>query len=151
MTCLETLRKAFPKASDHCFDQKLAVEEKGRKFRIELKKGSDETFCRAQIDGCAIDDDTVEKCDSLFLRCKTEDFLFVELKGKDVKKGFSQLLSTILLTKPFFKFQKRQVHGFIVSSRVPNGADVQNMKAEFRKNHGHRLEVKNGIWVEKVD
>jgi len=93
-------------APAHCFDNSLVCAEKGRKFVIQLPKKSSETFCRVKVDGCVISEDSEsERCDFMFRRCQKDEFYFVELKGKDVEKGYSQIKSTIEFVRPKIKLQ----------------------------------------------
>jgi hypothetical protein len=71
----------------------------------------------------------------------------VELKGKDIQKSYNQLVSAIAeLENNLIKVPKNKRFGFIVSSKVPkSGIDINNLKQDFLKNYGKKLEVKNKI------
>lgn len=151
--CCKKLRTAFG-ADSKCFDNLLSAKENGRKFSILLPKGSDEKFCRVTIDGCLIPKDSPqERCDFLFFRCKPTELYFVELKGKDVKKGVSQIKSTIEFVRPKLKFQQEQVTGFVISSRCPlSSAETQVLKSAFRKEKlGKTLEIHSSKWIHRIE
>lgn len=150
--CCEKLRIAL-NASEKCFDHLLSCEEKGQKFKIQPPKKSTETFCRIKVDGCLISNDSSQKrCDFIFRRCTNEEIYFVELKGKDVKKAFAQIKSSIEFFRPKLEFKQEQVVGFIISNRCPSGPDVQKFKKEFKeKKYGQVLEVHSSReWTHKI-
>lgn len=79
-------------------------------FRNSTKK----CVCLIQIDGCIIENQSVKKCDYLFLVCdqKNEKSAFlVELKSKKLEDTFEQLLST-------FEQLKEHLIGFHIYARV---------------------------------
>ena len=141
-------------APANCFDNSIVCAENGRKFSIQLPKNSSETFCRVNVDGCVIpEDSTLERCDFMFRRCQNREIYFVELKGKDVEKGYSQIKSTIEFIRPKLKFQPEKVSAFIIVSRSPlSSTRLQALRNEFvKKKYGHVLEVKAREYVHKIE
>ena len=151
---IEKLKKN-PKldANPQYFSAKTAASENTRKFQLILSKG--ETGCRIEVDKKLIPVTLgTEKCDFLFQRCKTEDYFFVELKGRDVAKAFSQLKTTITLLKESLEMQKHQCHAFISASKVslPNySVQKQKFDAEFRRDYGKELRISSSSpeWIVK--
>jgi hypothetical protein len=68
----------------------FAAKEEGKVYT--LYNNSKLKIAKIQIDGCIFKEYT-EKCDWLFL-IEEHNAIFVELKGSDIEKGISQLLST---------------------------------------------------------
>ena len=131
----------FIAANQVCSSISTVASENGKRFEII----SNELFTRIRIDDCLITSKTVEKCDFGFLRHSNNEFYFVELKGKDIRKALNQIISTISnFENNFIKIPKNKIHGFIVSSRNPlSGTETNNLKQAFAKNHGLLLEIKS--------
>lgn len=125
---------------DCCSKSKVASEN-GKKFEIDSK----DDFTRIQIDDCLISSKQVEKCDFGFIRHSNNEFYFVELKGKEVKKALNQIISTIsIFESTLIKIPKEKRFGFIVSSRNPlSSVETNNLKQAFAKNYGRLLEIKS--------
>nr|WP_315176416.1 hypothetical protein [uncultured Flavobacterium sp.] len=125
---------------DCCVENKVA-KENGKRFEIV----SNENFTKIRIDDCLIDSQEIEKCDFGFVRHSNDEFYFVELKGKDVKKALNQITSTItIFESAFIKIPKEKRFGFIISSRNPlSSAETNNLKQAFAKKIGRLLEIKS--------
>jgi len=157
--CCAEIQKAF-NAKKECFSEKVtsATGEHGRQFLIELPKGSTEIFCLVKVDKCLIASTEVEKCDFVFRRCSKQgqqnpDFYFIELKGKKIKKGYSQILATIGHFQEKLSIAKSQIWGFIVASEVrtpKSNAEVANLKKSFAKHHGVALRIESNKMIYKV-
>ena len=128
-----------------CCTKNNVASENGKRFEID----SNEDFTRLKIDNCIITSMAIEKCDYGFVRHANDDFYFVELKGSDIEKAFSQIVSTInFFNANLVIIPKNKRLGFIVSSKVPSaGTDVKNLKQAFAKYHGKVLEVKNKVLI----
>jgi uncharacterized protein YjbI with pentapeptide repeats len=126
-----------------CCEKSKVASENGKRFEIISK----EIFTKLKIDGCLIKSQQTEKCDFGFIRHSNNDFYFVELKGKDIQKAYNQIVSAIAeLENNLIIVPKNKRFGFIVSSKVPKaGIDINNLKQDFLKNYGKKLEVKNKI------
>jgi hypothetical protein len=139
---IKKIRDTYP----HCCNLNRIATEKGKKYEIICT----EEYLRIQIDACVINDNSLEKCDYLFIRdfnceCKKTEFFFVELKGSDIVKAFNQIIATISHIKSLpISLKKEIIFGFIVSSKVPRGGtDVTKLKQIFASKYGKKLEVKN--------
>lgn len=145
--CCDEIRIAFDASEDCVKSNVLQAKENGVKFRIQPTKGSNNAFCRIQVDGCLIRERGREKCDYWFRHCKeeaTQDY-FVELKGSKIKKGFDQIIETIKQAREKgITLQHKNIYGIIVSSSVPKAANVQNLKDLFKKKYGVNLIVNSG-------
>jgi hypothetical protein len=131
----------FIAAHQNCCSKSNVASENGKRFEII----SSESFTRIRIDDCLIPSQQVEKCDFGFIRHSTNEFYFVELKGKDINKAVSQIISTVKKFEDnFIKIPKEKCFGFIVSSRNPlSGTETNNLKQAFAKRYGKILEIKN--------
>ena len=132
-------------AYPNCCIKSRIASENGKRLEID----SIEDFTRLKIDDCVITSTAIEKCDFGFVRHANDDFYFVELKGSDIEKAFSQIVSTInFFNANLVIIPKNKRLGFIVSSKVPSaGIDVKNLKQAFAKYHGKVLEVKNKVLI----
>lgn len=127
-------------AYPNCCETNRVVKENGRRFEIV----SNEAFTKIKIDGCVITSHEIEKCDFGLHRTSNDDFYFVELKGKGIKKGYSQIVTTINhFQQNLVNIPKEKRIGIIIGSKVPGGTDVNNLKQDFAKKYGKVLEVKN--------
>jgi len=146
--CCDKYKALFDKG-DECYDSNTSATEKGKTYRIEIKDKS-ERFCRIKIDGCVIPEESKKKCDYLFVRCKTEDLYFIELKGKHgLDEAYNQIEQTILYFAS--KIQNNNKFGRIVGATVPSGTKGQNLskkyKNKFRK-HGQLIIHSGSIFTE---
>lgn len=125
---------------DCCSKSKVASEN-GKRFEIDSK----EDFTKIRIDDGLISAQDVEKCDFGFIRHSNDEFYFVELKGKEIKKALSQIISTIgYFENHFVRIPKDKRYGFIISSKNPLTGQATNiLKLDFAKKHGKLLEIKN--------
>jgi hypothetical protein len=116
-----------------------AANEKGKRFEIVSK----EEFTKIKIDGGLITSQQIEKCDFGFVRHSNGEFYFVELKGKDIDKAYSQIVNTIKhFETNFVKTQKRHRFGFIVGSKYPRASTAnQKLKLDFASKHGKSLDI----------
>ncbi|NJO15829.1 MAG: hypothetical protein HC877_08800 [Thioploca sp.] len=119
----------FEKCTETIHHKVIPVEENKRKFIIENNHAK--KVNKVKVDGCLIDDQR-EKCDYLFeiyddVKLNIILVIYVELKGKDVKKAYNQLVSTIKFCEDKHKRFKREC--YIVASRVPKaGTEIQVLK-----------------------
>lgn len=117
----------FEKCTETILHKIITVAENKRKFII--KNNNARKVNRVKVDGCLIDEQ-IEKCDYLFeIYDKVNIILviYVELKGKDIKKAYDQLVSTIKYCKDKHNQFKKECH--VVASRVPKaGTELQVLK-----------------------
>ncbi|OYU79117.1 MAG: hypothetical protein CFE23_15545 [Flavobacterium sp. BFFFF1] len=127
--------------SNDCGVRSKVAVEKGKRFEIV----SNEDFIKLRIDDCLVKSQQVKKCDFGFVRNSNKEFYFVELKGSDIDTAYEQIINTIdIFQRELIQIPKPQRYGFIVSSKVPkSGTDVNNLKQDFAKNRGNKLEIKN--------
>ncbi|WP_294822384.1 hypothetical protein, partial [uncultured Flavobacterium sp.] len=130
----------FTAAYSNCCESNRVVKENGKRFEVL----SDEVFTKIKIDDCVIISHLIEKCDYGLHRISNDDFYYIELKGKGIKKGYDQIITTInYFQQNLVNIPKDKRIGIIVSSKVPGGTDVNNLKQDFAKKHGKLLEIKN--------
>ncbi|QSW89572.1 hypothetical protein J0383_01850 [Flavobacterium endoglycinae] len=129
------------KANQGCCSKSKVASENNMKFEIN----TNEDFTRIEIDNCLISSQELQKCDFGFIRHSNNEFYFVELKGKDVKKALSQIENTIsVFESSIIKIPKEKRLAFIVSSRNPlSSPETNNLKQAFAKKYGKLLEIKN--------
>ncbi len=137
--------------SEERADAIIAVTEKGKTFR--LHNPNRRTIVQVKVDGCLITGEH-ERCDWLFVipiepTPPSHRICYVELKGKNVEKAISQIISTIEYTKQqYAKFNKE---GYVVSSRVPaESASTQAMRIKLKRDYGAKLVIRCKELVETV-
>lgn len=131
----------FIATHQNCCTKSNAASENGKRFEIK----SNERFTKIKIDNCLIPSKQTQKCDFGFIRHSNNEFYFVELKGKDIKTAFEQIISAITIFETnFIKIPPEKRFGFIVSSRNPlMGQEMNILKQTFAKKYGKILEIKN--------
>jgi hypothetical protein len=131
----------FIAAHQNCCTKSNVASENGKRFEIN----SLERFIRIRIDDCLIMSKAAQKCDFGFVRESNNEFYFVELKGKDVKTAFDQIINTITIFETnYLKIPRANRLGFIISSRNPlSGSETNNLKQAFAKKYGKVLEIKS--------
>lgn len=127
-------------ANAGCCSKSKVASENGKRFEIN----SNEDFTRIRIDDCLIASQHVEKCDYGFVRHSNQQFYFVELKGKEIQKAYNQIINAIdYFNTNFIVIPKSMRFGFIISSSVPKaGVSANNLKQDFAKKFGRKLEIK---------
>lgn len=129
-------------------DKTIVVEERGKRFIVAnlLRK----TISKTQVDGCLFDE-THEKCDWIisYENGKVKVALFIELKGTDLNKAYSQLLATLDLTRAFFLAHTKSF--YIICARVPKaGPKTQVLKKKFLNNTRCNLHIKTLQHIETI-
>lgn len=123
--------EVFEKCSETLQNPIIPVAETGRSFRINNPARI--KVRKIQVDDCLITDG--ERCDYAFeIGDGPELVIYLELKGKNIQKAYSQLCTTMThLTGRHGKL-KKICH--IVASRVPKiGPEIQTFKAQMQKKH----------------
>lgn len=134
-----------------CFSDSTAAEENGKKFIIERGKFKKEQFCKIKVDSCLVLGTNSHKCDYVFVRCSNQDFYFVELKGSNVDWAVEQIQSSIQYFKQHFTLQPKQIHAYIVSSGVPESANLKFRKKQFEfKKIGQELERSTNQYIKHL-
>lgn len=108
--------------------KEVCVSENSRRFGVHNPKR--EYFEKILIDGCLIK--SGERCD-FAIRCEGEFLILIELKGSDLKKAVSQLVSTVrnIALTPYVE---PKIGLAIVCSRVPKaGPSKLNLQDKVRK------------------
>ena len=104
----------------------IVFSENGRRAIFENKDRK--TFSKGQVDGCLIRDNR-ERCDA-FLRSDDAVWL-IELKGRDVQKAASQIVSTCNHLSE--EFGNREIVPVIVASKCPAIAGQQKYLKQLKK------------------
>lgn len=130
----------FEQCSTPTKDSLIVVQE--NRSRFEVQNPNRYTFLKTEVDGCLILDNH-EKCDWII---STEEpipkAMFIELKGCDVDKAISQLISTLSDTKDRYKTYKRECYA--VTTRIPkHGSSIRKKCIDFHKRTNTTLFVKN--------
>lgn len=99
----EEFEENHPKCTVCSQGKQIVAQENKRRYILQNPSGK--KICRIQIDGCVISSTSKsKKCDYLIVVCKSEaenqenhseDFYFIELKGKDLIRAVEQLTETI--------------------------------------------------------
>lgn len=147
----KTLQERLPKCTCHCkSNTRLCVEENGRKFILVIDKW--EKVEKVKVDGSLIHEQQTEKCDYFFyyspdLMKKERQALFVELKGKNITKAISQIITTLQrFLSEGLMYNVTDKKGFVVSSRFPQtDRTIEKLKEDMIKKHHCPVLVKNNI------
>lgn len=111
-------------------NSKPKFEEKNAVMYVLNSKQSDYTL--VTIDNCDIV--VGNKCDNGVHLVDTDEVLFIELKGSDVKHAVVQLEATLL---SYNMKNRKNVKCFIISSNNPNSSTVnQTTKTRFKQKNG---------------
>ncbi|MDX1940136.1 MAG: hypothetical protein SFU99_06260 [Saprospiraceae bacterium] len=145
--CCKDLQEQYPDEKE-CFANKTSAEEKGKSFRIQTPKDSNQTFCRIHVDGCFVKNDKI-RCDYVFIRCSNRETYYVEFKDTDVTEAYDQIVETI---KTHFLSPKERNYGFIIATRITTSANriIAKKKEEFKKTYGKDLIVKSKAYTHFV-
>lgn len=127
----------FKRCSKDYQDPLIVVEENKRKFTIHNQKKK--RIKKVQVDGCLIDKG--RRCDYLFeIGQVCHCVIYLELKGADIEKAFSQLISTMKHLES--RHQKLIKVCHIVASRVPRAIPkVYELKSKMVKKYKVQLFV----------
>lgn len=96
-------------------NQKIPVEENGKRYYINNL--NHECIAKVKIDGGLISSSENSKADYMVIRCDHNIIYIIELKGSDVKKACSQILSTLKILTTLIG--TASIHARIICSRVP--------------------------------
>jgi hypothetical protein len=120
----KALKASLGHADDSkCFSNSTVAEENKKKFLLENPQKKN--ICKVKVDDCLITSQTVNKCDYMFeITDDPNRYIFVELKGADVIKAVTQIVSTYEALKQPLALNPQNSSGVIVSSAVP-GSDFK--------------------------
>ena len=106
----------------------LVCKENGKIFRL-YTEGI--TFSKINLDNGQ--DNKCKKCDYLIIK-ETQDIqIFIELKGKDIKKAYEQILASYD-NKESIKNSQVKYYAAIVSQRIPQqDTAIQNLHKKAKK------------------
>jgi hypothetical protein len=136
-----------------CFSNSTVARENKKTFEIKRISDKSEQFLRIQVDGCFIPDSKTAKCDFAFIRCKTGEVYFVELKGQDVNHAVDQIESTIDQFKAKISaLKKEKISGFVVSSSVATKANIKfaRRKKRFLDKYGIELRKESFMLIKRI-
>lgn len=152
--CCKEIRLAFDAPEKCVKNNLLKVEEKGKKFIVEPKQASKNSFCCIHVDDCLIQNKKRRKCDYWFRQCgekKVALNYFVELKGSNIKDGFEQIVETIQLAREKgIDLPQKTIHGIIVLGKIkfPKiDTTRQKLEDKFKKTHGLELSIAKGTYI----
>lgn len=129
---------------NHCTtetDQSRVVVKENKSQFIVINERR-EKLRKTQVDGCLFDQ-KYQKCDWIIsTNNNIKKAFYIELKGCDLDKAISQLVSTLSLTFSDYSEHYRQC--FIVTTRIPKyGPSVQKKCKKFHHDNSCSLTVKN--------
>ncbi len=149
--CCKDIRQALGASDECCRDNVLIAKENGKKFSLQLPKGSTDTVCCIHVDNCLIQDISQQKCDYWLCHCQPNIYqnYFVEFKGGNITHGFNQIVATIeQVRQKGINLPKESIHGVILANSIPSlSAGTQKLKDKFKKDYGAdlRLESKKEV------
>lgn len=142
--------------SEDCIKPSTAHRSKGKRFEIKRESDPKEHVCKADID-CLIPkpEKGKKKCDVVFMRPKTEEFYFVELKGKgdsNLQSVYKQIESTISYFREKLEAKKGEVNGYIVGSNVPrrNDQKFRDLQNQFRRDYGGEFKRGTQEYIKRI-
>lgn len=129
----------FEKCTKKSSQKIVSLSENGRKFSLNNK--TKRKLAVIKVDGCLIASNDTEKCDFLI---ELDDpytlAIYIELKGKNIEKGYNQLINTMNILKERHVKVKKICQ--IVASRVPkSGTSISNLKVNMMRTHRTLLKV----------
>ncbi len=77
-----------------CNNNRVVVAEENR-MKYILENNNRKEICKIKVDDGYIQNETIKKCDYLFLNCQDNIALFIELKGSDLFKAINQINTSI--------------------------------------------------------
>ena len=119
-------------------DSNIKFEENKRK--INFLNPNRHTYKKIQVDGGAIKDTKISKCDNLLVSDDEREERYVELKGTDVLHAIDQLETTIRELGEY----KDNRHAYVVGTNVAPAynTEIQKKALLFRKNYNSELLVR---------
>lgn len=138
----------YNRCSKNCAHPQIVVDENKRKFKLANVRR--EYIRKIIVDGCLISDNR-ERCDYVFeIGRSCHCAIYIELKGADVEKAFSQLVATMIHLKE--RHKKSKIICYIVASRVPRcGPKVQQLKLQMARKYKALLIVGTQEVVASLD
>ena len=125
-------------------DKIIVVEENKKKFIIENPQ--QKMVHQVKVDGCLIPKHDV-KCDYLFelreIENKTQTIkrvFYVELKGKDIKHAYEQIIATVEVCKNVHKDALRECH-IVSSSPNVTTQEFQLLEKGLKKKYGKDIKL----------
>lgn len=124
-------------------DSEIVISDRGsrnNRSKFRLHNPNRASIKIVQVDDCVIKEGI--RCDYLLV-LPSEQEVYVELKGSDVKHAVEQISRSIgLLTCNCHAVVKLC---FIASTRCPiNSTEIQNLKRKFRQKYNAQLTIQNG-------
>lgn len=137
------------------FDSIIPCEEKGRRFEAINKERSEILKIRLEYKGVNCLGFKGEVCDFLLINLKTENGFFIELKGSDLEKAFSQITNSIReicnLKNKYLKRNLNQSKAYIVLSRYPKFNKFRAKYEEIlRRDFNTKVFIGNKIIKENI-
>lgn len=141
------LKDRIEKSKCTC-SSRFTVQENRRTFSIN-KNVCEVDLEKIKVDGFLINSTAIKKCDYLYIYNKSNTYIFVELKGSDIKHALDQLKSVI----EYFYNEKvintnTTIRGAVAFSTYPgNNSTYRTAKARLMNNLSKKF--KNINIVEK--
>ncbi|MCL6754171.1 hypothetical protein KBT16_25620 [Nostoc sp. CCCryo 231-06] len=133
--CKDLFRQS--ECTEYCDNRRtIVVRDSGNSQEYRVTNSSSKEFCKIRVDNCLIREG--EKCDYLILDCQDKLAFFVELKGQDLKKAFTQIDSSINIL--IDEIQDFKIYARIVLNRTPSPNINSSMEIKLKK----RLKRHNG-------
>lgn len=148
---VEELKKAFPEASDACFQPGTVVRERGGKFEVRCAS-KEAAFCKIRIDGCLTTDKTLKKCDFAVVKLPSAYFCFVEFKGQhETAKAVQQLQASAALFDCHWPLTSANARAFVIGKGMPrNNVRTQRMKKQFARTTGFEVVFQSGSYTHHI-
>jgi hypothetical protein len=137
--CKNENEKNFNSNKCICQTKVSKITLKEEKTVIYFSNKDNNNYLVHSLDGCLIStNQNFARCDYMITNLSYDFFVLIELKGKDVKHGVKQILSTIenfLKNQNYFE-DKKKIYGILVhTAKIPNTSlqkVIEETKINFR-------------------
>lgn len=140
--------------------KKISISEKGKKYFATNKE--EKEVAQYHLDAPDNTDETHKKCDFALYLFDDDDIskdadrvIFIELKGKDIKRAFQQIQNSIDDWVVAFNIRPRRIDARVVAMGVPNpkiiSSDLLRLRNRvFEYGNGDVLIGSNGYFSEDL-
>ena len=132
--------------TDITTDKRRSLKENKRKFTFNNPAQIEMAITK--VDGCKYTDSLMERCDYEARIAGTE--YYIELKGKNVPKGISQLESTIKLMSADVKSAPKKAYVVCTRSAPAAQPSILTARARFKRAYNSSLSITTIQHEEKV-
>ncbi|KLO24977.1 hypothetical protein X274_00175 [Marinitoga sp. 1155] len=117
-------------------NKKIKIKENQKKLIINNEEQKEIYIIHVDSKNSPIEG---KKCDYLFFSINEDPYFYLELKGKDIKTAFEQIINT----KKYFNTEKEKNVGIIITSNRPKfSTKIQKLQNKSKK-YFRKIHIKN--------